>query len=141
LDRLSERDYHDQPVALDEVSRHELPPFGAEEEGARHVERECRRPQRSLKRAVRKRRRHQQPYTDRSACGEPEHRASQLGVISARDDEENDVGRADHGVSACEHRCRGVECLRNAHGDDQEGGHRGEHREPDDTLLRVHDTR
>ena len=59
-DRLPQRDDHDQPVALGEVGRHELPALGAEQVRTAHVQQQSDAPQHEPQRLRGKRRRDQQ---------------------------------------------------------------------------------
>jgi hypothetical protein len=129
-DRLAQRDDHDQPVALGEVARHELPSLGAEEEGAAGVEQQREPPERELQRPVGEGGRHEQPRPERGAGGEAQHRPPQRGVVAAGEHEEEDVRDAHRGVGGGEEAAGALERGRHAEGRDQQRGHRAEHCQP-----------
>jgi hypothetical protein len=140
-DRLAEREDYDQVVPLGEMGRDESPPGEAEQRRPAPVERYREYPQPSLLEAVEERRRHEQSDTDRRADREVEHRPSKGSVVTAREKEQRDVGRAHHSVCDRERERPFVECLRDAQRRDQQPRHRREEREPHRALLRIDDAR
>ena len=88
-DRLAQGDDHDQPVALGEMARGQLPALRAAQVGAAHVEQQRERPQPSLESAVRGRGGQEEPDTDRR-------------VVATGDHEQRDVGAANRRIGAGE---------------------------------------
>jgi hypothetical protein len=130
---------HDQPVALGEVAGHELPAVLPEQRRPARVEQQRERPQRALQGAVGERGGDEQADAEARAAGKAPDCASQVGEVGAGDDEQHDVGDADHAVGAGEQQGGLVECPRHAQRDDEQPRHRGEHDEPHDALLGLDD--
>jgi hypothetical protein len=72
---------------------------------------------------------------------EPEKRAPAVGIVANDDGGEDDVEEADEEVGDTEEHGVAAEGARYRQGDDEHRAHRGEHRQPDATLVDIHRAR
>jgi hypothetical protein len=62
---------------------------------------------------------------------------AKIGVVAARDREENEVRDPDDSVRSREEKCRVLERARDAEGDDEERRHRRKDRNANRSLFRI----
>ena len=129
-DRLPQRDQDDEPVALGEVARLELPALRSEQVGLAEVEHQRQGPDRRASPIVEKGAGDQKAHAERGAAGQAGDRPAEARVILRRQRDHPDHREADGAVGDGELQREVVEGRRHADRDDQQRHHRAEDHHP-----------
>jgi len=141
-DRLAERDQNDQPVSLREVLGRDPPAApDADHDRAEVVDRERDEPDCDALAPLEEAGDHEQGGAEDRGRSEAEERAAAVGIVATDDGGENEMKQADEEVRDAEQHGVVSKGPRHRQGDAEHRAHRGEHHEPDATLVDIHRAR
>ena len=140
--RLAERDQNDQRVPFGEVLGRDPPAAPhADHDWAEVVDRKRDEPDRDALAPLEEAGQHEQGGAEDRRRREPEKRAAAVGIVANDDGGEDEMKQADEEVGDTEQHGVVSKGARHRQGDAEHHAHRGEHHQPDATLVDIHRAR